>query len=122
MMVDQQLRNNDCGVSAIKTIFNIFNKEIDRNFIKDNIFLDERGSSIKDIKTFLDKNGCISKFKFLDVSSLDKDITPLKKLFPFILPVKRANHLHYVVVNGIRRNKLKVYDPARSHPYYLTFA
>lgn len=122
MTIDQQLRNNDCGISAIKIIFNLFNKEIDRNYIKDNIFLDERGSSIKDIKTFLDKNGCVSRFKFLDVSSLDKDLTPLRKLFPFILPIKRSNHLHYVVVNGIRRDKLKVFDPSRSHPYYLSFA
>lgn len=122
MVIDQQLRNNDCGISAIKTIFNIFGKEIDRNYIKDNIFLDERGSSIKDIKNFLDKNGCTSKFKFLDVSSLDKDLTPLKKLFPFIIPIKKSNHLHYVVVDGIRGNKVKVYDPGRSHPYYLSFA
>lgn len=122
MVIDQQLRNNDCGISAIKTIFNLFDREIDRNYIKDNIFLDELGSSIKDIKIFLDKNGCVSKFKFLDVGSVDRDLSSLEKLFPFILPIKRSHHLHYVVVNGIRRNKLKVYDPGRSHPYYLSFA
>jgi subfamily B ATP-binding cassette protein HlyB/CyaB len=120
--VDQQLRHNDCGVSAIKTIFNLFDREIDRNYIQEQIFLDERGSSIKDIKVFFDKNGCVSKFKFLDVTALEADLSPLKNLFPFIIPVKKSNHLHYVVVNGLRGNKLKIYDPGRSRPYYLTFA
>lgn len=119
--VDQQLRHNDCGVSAIKTIFNLFGKEIDRYYIQEQIFLDERGSSIKDIKTFLDKNSCVSKFKFLDVTILDADLSPLQKLFPFIIPVKKSNHLHYVVVNGFSGNKLRIFDPSRSRPYYLTF-
>ena len=122
MSVDQQLRHNDCGVSAVKTIFNLFDREIDRNYIQEQIFLDERGSSIKDIKAFFDKNGCVSKFKFLDVTALEADLSPLKNLFPFIIPVKKSNHLHYVVVNGLRGNKLKIYDPGRSRPYYLTFA
>src|SRR5258706_397227 len=120
--IDQQLRGNDCGISAIKTVFNIFEKEISRDYVLDSIFLDEKGSSMKDIKTFFDNHGCKSKFKFLDVNVLSKDLTSLKELFPFILPVKNTNELHYVVVNGIKGNKLKIFDPSRINTYYLSFA
>src|SRR5579859_1037181 len=120
--VDQQLKGNDCGVSAIKTVFNLFDKEIDRNYIQNRIFLDEKGSSLRDIKIFFDSNGCTSTFKFLDVSLLNKDLSSLKPLFPFILPVKKEDHLHYVVVGGIKGNKLRIYNPSRLRPYYVTFA
>ena len=121
-MIDHQLKGNDCGISAIKTVFNIFEKDIDRNYILDQVFLDEKGSSIGDIKKFLDSNGCVSKFKFLDVGLLQKDLNSLKNLFPFILPIKKPRELHYVVVNGIKGNKLRIYDPARVNVYYLSVA
>src|SRR5258708_14321263 len=120
--IDQQLRGNDCGISAIKTVFNIFGKEISRDYVLDGVFMDEKGSSLKDIKTFFDNHGCKSKFKFLDVNLISKDLTSLKSLCPFILPVKQTNELHYVVVNGIKRNKLKIFDPSRISAYYLSFA
>jgi ATP-binding cassette, subfamily B, bacterial HlyB/CyaB len=120
-VVDQQLRSNDCGISAIKTVFNIFDREIDRNYIQSKIHLDEQGSSLRDIKTFLDENGCTTAFKFLDVGLLSKDLSSLKSLFPFIFPIKKSDRIHYVVVNGIRGDKLKLYDPSRLKPYYLTF-
>jgi subfamily B ATP-binding cassette protein HlyB/CyaB len=119
--VDQQLKGNDCGISAIKTVFNLFDKEIDRNYIQKQIFLDEKGSSLRDIKNFFDGNGCTSSFKFLDVGLLSKDLSSLKPMFPFILPVKKGNHFHYVVANGISRSKLKIYDPARLRPYFISF-
>src|SRR5688572_6775732 len=111
MIIDQQLKSNDCGISAIKTVFNIFGRDIDRNYILNNVFLDERGSSIKELKDFLDKNGCVSSFKFLDVSIHHDDLRLLKDLFPFIIPVRKRNQLHYFVVNGTKGNKLRIYDP-----------
>src|SRR6478609_9690613 len=120
--LDQQLRSNDCGISAVKTVFNIFGLEIDRNYIQSKIHLDEQGSSLKDIKSFLDQNGCATKFKFLDVSLLNKDLSSLEPLFPFIFPIEKSDRLHYVVVNGIHRGKLKIYDPSRLKPYYLAFS
>jgi subfamily B ATP-binding cassette protein HlyB/CyaB len=51
---DQQLKSNDCGISAIKTIYNIYEKNISRNYIEDNIPLDQKGSRLSDLKTFLD--------------------------------------------------------------------
>jgi subfamily B ATP-binding cassette protein HlyB/CyaB len=120
--IDHQLKSNDCGISAIKTVFNIFRKEIDRNYILSQVFLDEKGSSMGDIKKFFDGNGCVSRFKFLDIGILHKDLSSLEGLFPFILPIKKTRELHYVVVNGIKRNKLRIYDPARNDVYYLSFA
>src|SRR5882762_5452165 len=121
-IIDHQLRGNDCGISAIKTVFNIFRKEIGRAYILDNVFVDEKGSSMSDIKKFFDDQGCKSIFKFLDVNGLSKDLNSLKGLFPFILPVKKTDELHYVVVNGIKRNKLRIFDPSRIAPYYLSLA
>lgn len=119
-IVDQQLKSNDCGISAIKTVYNIFGRAIDRDYIQDHITLDEKGSSMADLKTFFDDNGCQTAFKFLDVTLLRNDPSAIKKLFPFILPIQKKNVLHYVVVNGIRRDKLRIYDPARQRPYYVS--
>ncbi len=119
---DQQLKDNDCGISAIKTVYNLLGREIDRNYIKDQIFLDEKGSALNDIKRFFDSNGCKTSLKFLDVSLNGNGVKSLKKLFPFILPVNRGNRQHYVVINGLRKNKLKVYDPANHNAYFLSFA
>lgn len=33
-IVDSQLKSNDCGISAVKTIFNIYGKDISRNIRK----------------------------------------------------------------------------------------
>src|SRR5258708_8365356 len=109
--IDHQLRGNDCGVSAIKTVFNIFGKEIDRNYILDSVFLDEKGSSIVDIKKFFDNNGCKSKFKFLHVNVLQNDLTSLTYLFPFILPIKKPHSLPYIFITETTQHKLKFFTP-----------
>jgi ABC-type bacteriocin/lantibiotic exporter with double-glycine peptidase domain len=49
---DTQLKSNDCGISAVKTIFNIFSTNIDRKYIENNIPLEEKGSRLSDLKDF----------------------------------------------------------------------
>ncbi len=116
---DQQILSNDCGISAVKTIFNIFQIPISRQYIKDSIPLEEKGSHFSDIKLFFERNGFNADYKLLDINSIQEDISSLKELFPFILPVKSKEGLHYVVVNSIKRNKVKIYNPSKGSEYYL---
>ena len=51
--LDQQLTQNDCGVSAVKTVLNHHNIDIPRGYIKDRISLDDMGASFADLKTFI---------------------------------------------------------------------
>ena len=113
MKTDPQLKSNDCGISAVKTIFNIFGKDIDRKYIENQIPLEEKGSRLSDLKFFLDNHGFISQYKLLDINYIQGNKQSLKELFPFILPVENRDGLHYVVVNELKGDKLKIYDPSK---------
>lgn len=117
---DQQLKNNDCGVSAIKTVFNIFEKNISRKYIDENVPLDQKGCRISDIKEFLATNGFITDYKLLEANYIKGNENYLKELLPFILPINRKNGLHYVVVDELKGNKLKIHDPKKGSQYFLT--
>ncbi|XMO87316.1 ABC transporter transmembrane domain-containing protein [Algibacter sp. AS12] len=119
-MIDQQIRNNDCGISAVKTVYNILHKNVSRQYIKDEVFLNQEGSRMSDLKTFFDDNGCESNFSLLDVNTTKNNTAYFKDLFPFIIPVKHKKELHYIVINGIKRGRLKVYDSNRVKTYYIT--
>ncbi|WP_309640643.1 ATP-binding cassette domain-containing protein [Flavobacterium sp.] len=117
---DQQLKSNDCGISAIKTVFNIYEKSISRNYIEENIPLDQKGSRLTDLKTFLDANGFDATFKLLDANYIVGNEANIKDLFPFILPVKHKNGSRYIVVNELKGKKFKVYDPNKGSQYFLS--
>ena len=78
---DPQLKSNDCGISAIKTVFNIFEKNISRKYIEENIPLDQKGSRVSDLKDFFNANGFEADFKLLDFNFIEgNDIAPFKIL------------------------------------------
>ena len=39
---------------------------------------------------------------------------------PVILPVENRDGLHYVVVNELKGDKLKIYDPSKGSQYFLS--
>ncbi len=117
---DQQLKSNDCGISAIKTVFNIFEKNISRKYIEENIPLDQKGSRLSDLKTFFDTNGFEADFKLLDINYIEGNESRIKDLFPFVLPVKHKNGSRYLILNELKGKKFKVYDPSKGSQYYLT--
>lgn len=119
---DQQLKNNDCGISAVKTVFNIFEKNISRKYIEENIPLDQKGTRLADLKTFLNDNGFDAKTRLLDVNYIDGNEAYLNYLFPFIMPVRHKNGTRFIVVNEIKGRKFKVFDPSKGSQYYLTLA
>ena len=117
---DQQLKNNDCGVCAIKTIFNIFEKKISRKYIEENIPLDQKGSRISDLKDFLTKNGFETNLQLLDANYIEGNESYFESISPFILPVKHKNGSRYIVVNELKGRKFKIYDPNKGNQYLLT--
>ncbi|WP_347173150.1 ABC transporter transmembrane domain-containing protein [Polaribacter uvawellassae] len=119
-IVDQQLKHNDCGISAIKTIYNIYKEDISRSYIQDHIFLNESGSRITDIYSFFEEHKFDVTYKLIDVNSITSNAEFFKDLFPFILPVEKKGDLHYLVVNEIKGKKLKVLDPENGRVYFLT--
>ncbi|HPJ10816.1 MAG TPA: ATP-binding cassette domain-containing protein [Flavobacterium sp.] len=117
---DQQLKSNDCGVSAIKTVFNIFEKNISRKYIEERIPLDQKGSRVSDLKDFFDENGFRAEFKLLDANYIEGNEAAIETLFPFILQVKHKSSHRYVVVSEMKGKKFRVFDPAKGSQYFLT--
>ncbi len=116
-IIEQQLKHNDCGISAVKIIYNLHNLHVSKSYIEENIFLNENGSSIHDIKDFFDKQHFNTQFNLLDLNSLKFSPEKLKKFVPCILPVKNKQGLHYVVIQDIQKSKIHVLDPARGIKY-----
>lgn len=119
MKTDQQVKSNDCGISAVKTVYNIFGRDISRKYIEQNIPLEQKGSRLFDIKEFFTTHGCTADYKLLDIHYIQGNTVALHNLFPFILPIKSKEGLHYVVVNNLKGNKLKIHDPGKGTDYYL---
>ncbi|HEX5155374.1 MAG TPA: ABC transporter transmembrane domain-containing protein [Parafilimonas sp.] len=120
VLSDQQLKYNDCGISAVKSIFNYYNIDIDRNYITEQIALDDKGAWLYDIKQFFDQHGFEASFDFIDLNAVRNNIGKVAHMLPCILPVKHPQGLHYVVVYGIEKNKLLILDPANPGQFKWT--
>ncbi len=120
--IEQQLKHNDCGVSAVKIVYNLHNIHVNRSYIEENIFLNENGSSLHDIKDFFEKQHFKTDFNLLDTNTLKFSPDKLKKYLPCILPVKNKQGLHYVVIKDINKNKLHILDPAKGQDYRWNFS
>ncbi len=110
--IDHQLRQNDCGVSAVKTVCNVLDVAIPRDLIEASLPLDEVGASIGSMQQFFHKYGFDSKYHLLDIQSLNGNADEIREWVPFITPVHRDGGLHFVVVDDIRDDKFSVLDPA----------
>ncbi|WP_158861510.1 ABC transporter transmembrane domain-containing protein [Lunatibacter salilacus] len=119
---EQQLKHNDCGISAAKIIYNLHNIPVGREYIEDNIFISETGSSLHDIKDFFESQHFDVKFNLLDVNSLKFDSQKIKDALPCILSIKNRKGLHFVVIQGLKNKKLKILDPADGQSYLWSFS
>lgn len=115
--IEQQLKHNDCGISAVKIIYNLHDIQVNRNYIEENIYLNENGSSLHDIKEFFEKEHFVPEINLLDVNSLKYNPEKLEKFIPCILPIKSKQGQHYVVIRGVRNKKLIILDPAVGQSY-----
>lgn len=119
-LIDTQLKHNDCGVSAIKTVCNVLGVDLSRRHIEENLLLDAQGSRLSDIKAFFEQHGFEAAPLLLDLNIKDDGYYNSKA--PFILPVENKRGTHYVVVNGCRKGRFEILDPLESAPYRLSLA
>src|SRR2546423_5492390 len=95
--IEQQLKHNDCGISAIKIIYNLHRIQVSRGHIEENLFLDENGSSLQQIRDYFEKEQFQTSFNLLDLNSLRTDLRQLASYTPCILPVRNKQGYHFVV-------------------------
>jgi len=119
-MIDQQLRSNDCGISALKTVCNILGVDIGRDVIEAAIPLDEYGSTLGSLRNFLLDYEFDANFRLLDLNSVNENRELIKSWLPCIVPVKRKDQLHYVVISDVRDNQLVIMDPGSTRPYKIS--
>jgi subfamily B ATP-binding cassette protein HlyB/CyaB len=115
--VDQQLKHNDCAISAIKTVCNLLNVPINRKVIEKSVHLDPDGAHFENIKRFFDEQGFKATFHILDINNRHELVSKLQQLVPCIILIKKenSNYLHYVVIVRVRGAKIHILDPARGH-------
>jgi subfamily B ATP-binding cassette protein HlyB/CyaB len=118
---DAQLKSNDCGISAIKTVFNLFEKNISRSYIETHVAVEQKGTRISDLKDFFETHGFDGSYQLLNFNAIAGNEELLDSYFPFIIPVKRKNNLHYVVASGRKGNKLKIHDPSKGGELFMDF-
>lgn len=111
-ITEQQLKHNDCGISSVKILYDLHGIPVDREFVADNIFLSESGSSLQDIKQFFSEQGFESNFNLLDVHTLKTQPEKIKAMLPCIISVKSKSGLHFVVIKEIKNKKYVIIDPA----------
>lgn len=119
-MIDHQLRHNDCGISAVKTVCNILDADISREAIKQGIPLDQRGATIGSMAKFLNKEGFETNYKLLDFNDISTNASELKSWLPCIIPIKSSGELHYIVLKDLKKGKFVVLDPASIKEYKLS--
>jgi subfamily B ATP-binding cassette protein HlyB/CyaB len=112
--VDQQLKHNDCAISAIKTVCNILNFPISRKVIEKSIHLDPDGAHFEAIQRFFDEQGFKATFQILDINNWQELENKMEEFVPLIALIKKenSNYLHYVVISRVRSGKIHILDPA----------
>lgn len=118
--VDQQVRANDCGISAVKTVCNLLDVRISRNTIEESIFLDQDGASFSSLNQFFKEHGFKTSFNLLDINSINGNQHEYEKYFPCIVPVKVKRGFHYLVLKELKNYKFTVLDPNKRQPYKLS--
>lgn len=134
MIVDQQLRSNDCGISAVKTVCNILDAKVPRAYIEERLPIDQEGVSLEAINQFFKEHGFATQYHLIDFNELKGELKELQEHFPCLAPIKVRRGLHYIVINGFKNKQLEIYDPAtaknsrmsieafKSKAYYATSA
>jgi subfamily B ATP-binding cassette protein HlyB/CyaB len=120
--IEQQLKHNDCGISAAKIIYNLHNIEVNRNYIEENIQLSSGGSSLTEIKDFFDKEYFETTLNLIDANSAKFNSRQIEEFLPCILPIKNNQRPHYVVIKGISGKKVQILDPGKGESYKWTFS
>ncbi len=111
--IDQQLRRNDCGISAAKTVCNLLDVDIDRSYIEKEVAVSERGSSLDSLKRFFDDHQPFeAEFHLLDVNDPTEVDERIAERIPCIVAIERGQALHYVVIESVEQGTFHILDPS----------
>lgn len=101
----QQLESSDCGITCIRIIARFYGKKISQGYLRSLCEGTRQGISVQEVQAVLSKlhfeTACV-RLKIDDLKSRDMP-------FPAIL---YWNHSHFVVVYGIRNDRIYFIDPA----------
>lgn len=106
--VDRQLSTNDCAISVVKTIFNLFNINVKRYDIQQDILLDEEGANFDSVRDYLSSYGVKGKYNVLDINSKDHS-----DILPCVAMVEKKSRNHYLILERQRKGQFFVLDPAK---------
>ncbi len=112
--IDRQLSTNDCAISVIKTIFNLFNINVKRHDIQQEITLDEEGADFDSVKSYLASFDVSGKYNILDINKQDHS-----DLLPCIAMIEKRNRNHYVIIEKQKKNKFLILDPVRGSSKWI---
>lgn len=102
----KQLGTKDCGVTCIKMLLAILNKNADYLYYSQ--INTETSSTLRDLIKIAKKEGVILKSsRFIEKEDLFKE----KPKCPFLLIIRKDEGLHMILIRKITKNKIKVYDP-----------
>ncbi len=100
----------DCGPACIASILKYYGKHVSISRIRSLAGTDSLGTTGYGMISCLKKFGFVSKVLTLKTS---EDVSNLM-IFPYIACVNaEGNHHHYVVIYGMRKDKLIIGDPAK---------
>ncbi|MEI6946346.1 ATP-binding cassette domain-containing protein [Paraflavisolibacter sp. H34] len=119
--IEQQLKQNDCGICAVKTIYNLHQIPVSRAYLDEHLHLDEQGIDLQEIRDYFDRHQFPTTYNLLDLNFLKFNAQKLAEFTPCILPVKTPQGLHYVVIRGLAGKKIVVLDPANGTVEKWTF-
>ncbi|QSQ24463.1 ATP-binding cassette domain-containing protein [Pyxidicoccus parkwayensis] len=122
--VDPQLRSNDCGISAVKTICDRLGVPMSRAAIAAALPLDVEGLRLDSLKTFFRDHGFGVRTQPLDVNDVAGLEKKLGELSPCLATVREqgTGRLHYVVVDGVVSGRLRILNPTRGQVEHWTAA
>ncbi|NMO19898.1 ATP-binding cassette domain-containing protein [Pyxidicoccus fallax] len=122
--VDPQLRSNDCGISAVKTLCERLGVPMNREAIAAALPLAAEGLRLDSIKAFLQEHGFGVRTQPLDVSDAAGLERKLGEAAPCLATVRLRNTglLHYVVVDGVEGGRLRILNPTHGQVERWTVA
>lgn len=99
-----QLDQMDCGPTCVKIVAEHFGYTISREYLRKRTRTDKRGTSFTGLQTALSHYG-------IDSLAIAADMEELMEELPLPLIAHWSGN-HFVVVHGVRKNKVFVSDPA----------
>jgi len=124
LKVDPQLRSNDCGISAVKTLCDRLGVPMSREAVAAALPLDVEGLRLDSLKAFLREHGFGVRTQPLDINDAAGLEQKLDELAPCLATVRvqATGLLHYVVIDGVERGRLRILNPTHGQVERWTVA